>query len=156
MQHPEKGRSGDFWFEVHEKNGLVALALLTIFWCWTAVRRGDPGLGSWLPYFSANRRRALADDIRLHLRALLGHGLPRSDEQPLANAVHGLGALTALGTACTGAAGYFLSQKWALSIHGNLAVLMWAYFGGHVLMSLIHEFARDPVLRNMFVFRAKK
>lgn len=157
MQQPQGGKSGDFWFEVHEKAGLGALAVLVLFWLWTALRGGgEPKLGDWFPYLSGRRLKALWADIGAHLAMLGGGKLPVTEAQPLANAVHGLGALLATIMAATGTLGYFYHKGWALNLHEAFTIPIWIYFGGHVIMSLIHEFAKDPVLSNMFKFGKRK
>lgn len=156
MPHPKQGQQGDFWFEVHEKTGLVALGGLVLFWLWAMFRRGEPSLADWFPYLSSRPLNSLMADTKAHLAILRGGKLPTSSEQPLANAVHGLGALIALIMAATGTLGYFYDMGLALKLHEAFTVPMWLYFGGHVLFSFYHEFAHDPVLRNMFVFKARK
>ena len=55
MTYPKGGKPGDFWFEVHEKAGLVALGGLVLFWLWAVFRRREPSLGDWFPYLSGRR-----------------------------------------------------------------------------------------------------
>lgn len=39
MEAPEYGRPGNALFEVHERMGLLALALLTLCWTWPLVQK---------------------------------------------------------------------------------------------------------------------
>ena len=97
MTYPKGGKPGDFWFEVHEKAGLVALGGLVLFWLWAVFRRREPSLGDWFPYLSGRRLAALWADTKAHLAILRGGKLPISDDQPLANAFHGLGVVHHVG-----------------------------------------------------------
>ena len=151
MQAPSRNRPGDQWFEVHEKLGLVTLAVLASFWLWAMVRTREVGFAMLFPWFSLSRMRDVVADLDAHLRSIRRGKLPLSEAKPLANAVHGLGIVVATIMAVTGAAGYFLPQARALlGIHSAVSTLMWAYLIGHAGVAVIHEFSGDRLLQRMF------
>ena len=95
MQAPGRGRPGDALFEIHEKSGLAALAILIIFWGWSLVRRGETRFSLLFPWFDRQRRRAFAADLIAHFRVLRGGAVPLTEGKPFASAIHGLGLLIA-------------------------------------------------------------
>ncbi len=151
MQAPGRNRPGDQWFEVHEKVGLVTLAVLAGFWIWAMVRTREVRFTVLFPWFSLGRMRDVVSDLGVHLRSIRRGKLPLSEAKPLANAVHGLGIVVATTMAVTGAAGYFLPQaRPLLGVHVAVSTLMWAYLMGHAGVAVVHEFSGDRLLQRMF------
>lgn len=156
MEPPRPGRTGDQWFELHEKFGLGALGVLFFFWIWVVFRSGETSMGMLFPWFSGNRVRAVFADIVDHLRSIRQCNLSFSEHQPLADAVHGLGLITATIMALSGAAGYFLPQADALlKVHQAVSTAMWIFLIVHAGVAVIHEFSRDHILLRMFSFSRK-
>lgn len=158
MEGPNRGRPGDWFYELHEWGGLAGLGLLTLFWLWVFVRRNETPVSAMLPWFSSARRVALVEDLRLHIAALKDRHWPQSTNDAMASATHGLGLLTAMAMAATGAAtllwpGGSALHATVLSTHKVLANLMWAYLIGHASIAVLHHFAGDDSLKRMFRIR---
>ncbi len=146
-------------FEAHELVGLSAVAVVLAFWAWIAVRRGEPGLGEMVPWFSSRHRRALAEDFSRHWAALTRGRLPEyRPHSPFVTAIHGLGLLTATGMALTGFT-WWLGEDLGLlgglgeaaeEIHELLSNLMWAYLIGHAGLAIIHQLKGELIVREMF------
>ena len=161
MEGPSRGRPGDWLYGLHEWAGLFGLVLLTLFWLWVLIRRNETSVGAMLPWFASARRAALVSDVRLHLAALRDRRWPRSTTDALASSTHGLGLVTALIMAATGAAtligsGGTAMHDLALSIHQVFANLMWAYVVGHATAAALHRIAGDDSLVRMFSLRPQK
>jgi cytochrome b561 len=161
MEVPKpNGLGGNFAFQLHETIGLGSLGVLTVFWLWTLVRRGEYNIGDLVPWFSMRRRQVLFADLGNHLRLAIKARLPDpSNQGGLPSAIHGLGLLVATGMAVTGAAvavfpggaGALTSiARVALEIHKALANLMWAYLIGHASLAVLHQATGHGVLRAMF------
>ena len=58
------------WFEVHEYLGLTAFALAFAFWLTLFFREQGSQPGLLFPWFSGARRKALAEDVKRHVRDL--------------------------------------------------------------------------------------
>lgn len=154
MEHPRRDRPGDFLFEVHEKLGLVILALLIVYWIWAMVRSGEKSFGLFFPWFSGQRLRDLGADIKRHAAAIARGTLPPAEDLPLASAIHGLGIICATGLAVTGSVGYFIPAGRAfLGYHELFVTPMWIYLGGHVVMTILHELKGERLLAKMFLGR---
>jgi cytochrome b561 len=147
-------------FSAHQYLGLGSLLILIVFWLWTLIRRGEMEVGALLPWFSRRRCAALTADVAGHLRALLSFRIPaQTDQGALASAVHGLGLLTAMTMAVTGAAVYVGTSPdgqltpffaTALEVHRVIANLMWAFLMGHAAMAIVHELKGRRLLTRMF------
>ena len=156
MQAPGRNRPGDQWFEVHEKVGLGALAVLAGFWIWAMVRTREVRFAMLFPWFSLSRTRDVWADLKDHLRSLGRGKLPLSEARPLANAVHGLGLIIATIMAVTGAAGYFIPQARALlGVHEAVSTGMWAYLIGHAGIAILHELTGDRLIQRIFTFEKR-
>lgn len=147
MRGPEPNRPGDSWFEVHEKVGIAAAAILVAFWLWSVVRSGETRFVAFFPWFSPPQLKLVLGDAR-RLFAPLHEG---RSERPFASAIHGLGLIVATVMAATGLLGYFVaSARSLLGVHGTVAPLMWAYLAGHVGISIIHEVRGERIVAPMF------
>lgn len=152
MQSPGKNRPGDSLFEIHEKVGIGAVAILVAFWIWGMIRSGETRFVAFFPWFSPKQLRLVASDAK-RLFAPLDMG---REERPFASAVHGLGLIIATIMALSGLIGYFVaSARFLLSVHETVAPLMWAYLIGHVAISLIHELQGERVLARMLSIRTR-
>jgi len=78
--------------------------------------------------------------------------LKHADESPLASAMHGLGLLTVLAMAGTGAVMALggVHDGPVLEIHRLLASLMWVYLIAHASAALLHQVQGHHVLQRMF------
>lgn len=155
MEAPEEGRPGNTLFEIHEKVGLAALAILVTFWVWSLVRHGEARFSTLFPWLRGERRRAFRADLVAHARALRGGVIPLTEGKPFASAIHGLGLLIATLMATTGALGYFVPQtRFLLEVHETAAPLMWAYLIGHAGVAVVHQIKGDALITRMFsIFR---
>lgn len=170
MEAPRHGREAEglpgTLFVWHEDVGLFAFVVVAVFWMWILMRRGETPLGKLLPWFSRVRMKELKDDGSRHVRALRRMDLPRyRDQSALAAATHGLGLLTITAMGVTGGIFYFghdapgaLGQIAAATkdVHETLATLVWAYFYGHVGISLLHALKGDDVVRPMFRLQSRR
>ena len=147
MRSPGSNRPGDSWFELHEKVGIAATAILVAFWLWSMVRSGETRFVAFFPWFSPSQLKlVLADARRLFAPLREGHS-----ERPFASAIHGLGLVVATVMAGTGLLGYFVaSARSLLGVHEAVAPLMWAYLVGHVGISIIHEVRGERIVVPMF------
>ncbi|WP_238372331.1 cytochrome b/b6 domain-containing protein [Heliomarina baculiformis] len=164
LRPAENGSDGNLWFGVHEICGLIAFALILLFWIVLTVRKHGTPAGLLFPWFSPVRLSALWSDVKRHANALFRLRLPaHDDESPLANAVHGLGIVLITAMAVTGTVYYAIGGAnpdagelvgAAMFIHRTLSNLVWAYLIGHVGMAVLHHFFTDFNLRGMWSFHA--
>lgn len=147
-------------FQLHAWVGVASFGIVMAFWLWTLARRSEAGIGAFVPWFSASRRRAILDDLRAYGAALRRLEMPDATvHAAFANAVHGLGLLLATYLSATGFIVYtqmaadgsmtrlgHMLADW----HGALANVMWAYLIGHALMALLHQILGEGLLRKMW------
>ena len=153
MEGPKPGLPEDPLYELHQWGGLTSLGLVSLFWLWTLVRRGETSLGALVPWFSSARLAAVRTDLKLHGRALIRFRLPDDRLGALASAVHGLGLLTVTTMAVTGAASLVATTALAepiIEFHKIMANFMWAYLVAHASLAVIHHLGGSDVLRQMF------
>lgn len=153
MTEPKPGLPEDPLLQFHEWGGLTSLGVMTAFWLWTIVRRGETSIAALLPWFSARRVAAVWADLKSHGRALARFRLPHDRTGALASAVHGLGLLIVTAMALTGASSLLVAENVAepiLELHKFLGNFMWAYLVGHASLAVIHHVAGSDVLRQMF------
>ena len=153
VERPRAAKPGNVFYEIHEVVGLTTLAVVMLFWLWSLVRRRETAFAALLPWFSAPRLKALAADLRVHGAHLRRLRLPPSDtETPLASAVHGLGLLTALAMAASGALLYpqAVPGGAVLAVHKAVSNLMWANLIGHAALALLHQLTGHRALQRMF------
>lgn len=163
MQVPSAHHSGNVFFEVHKNSGILAAVLVLLFWAVIATRGVGTEVGLLFPEFSANRRTALASDVRRHWSALRHGQLPGfQDASPLVAAGHGLGLVLVTVMVATG--GVWEGLRWSgafsqpvadriLELHSLTSVFVWAYLIGHGLMALRHHYAGDQNLASMWSLR---
>lgn len=153
MQSPSRSRPGDSFFEIHEKVGIAATAILVAFWIWSIIRSGETRLVAFFPWFSLKQLGLVAADAKRLFAPLE----PESTERPFASAIHGLGLIVATVMALSGVLGYFVaSAKPLLEVHETAAPLMWAYLIGHVAVSLLHELRGERIIWAMLSLSARK
>jgi cytochrome b561 len=164
MEMPEREHPRTWWqtlgFTLHEGIGLLMLLLIAGWFVWLFVRRHEEGPQALFPWFAQVSRHALIDAVRDSLLSLKKRQMPLSSETDrIARAVHGLGALCALGMALSGLLVWLgLSSQgeladWArldLDLHQALATLMWIYVLSHAAMSLLHHRRGETTLKQMF------
>jgi cytochrome b561 len=153
VERPRDGQAGSAFYEIHRIVGLGTLGIVVAFWLWTVLRRTETPFSALFPWLSSQRRTAVIADLKTHIAQLRRRQLPPADvETPLASAVHGLGLLTALAMAGTGA---FLFRQpvpagIVLEAHQAIANLMWAYVISHAGLAVLHQFTGHAVLQRMF------
>jgi len=155
VEQPRKGAPGNLFYQIHEIVGLSTLGVVSAFWIWVLVRRGETSWPALFPWFAPARLRNLAADIGRHWAALRRFKLPEAEEMPLATAVHGLGLLTVTAMAVTGAAFALLGlprdqARLVLQIHKLVANFMWAYLIAHAGLAVLHQFLGEPVIKRIF------
>lgn len=142
-------------FEAHRFVGLASVAIVVLHWLWSARPHMDGGIGHLFPWAGANRAR-LFRELGGLLRGQLPEGGPHGG---LAGAVHGLGLLVATAMAASGVVLFFLfpesgplpgAARAAATVHSAVANLVWAYWGGHVGMAVVHHLTGHDTLRRMF------
>lgn len=152
-RHAHDHPIGYLFLLIHEYDGLVAAAILLLHWLWLAL---DRQLFSHLfPWTFQGGRDIITDIQGLFRGQISGTG----DRGGLPGFVHGLGLLTATAMGLTGV-GIFLIfhqphtpeaiKDLVKGAHSLIANLIWIYFGGHVLLAVIHEMMGHPVIRQMF------
>jgi cytochrome b561 len=157
VERPRDGQAGNLFYEVHKVVGLTTLGLVLAFWLWNVVRSRETPFAMLFPWFSSHRLTVVMEDLRAHLAQLRRFRLPAAEpDTPLASAVHGLGLLTVLAMATTGAWLYTQSVPGGLMLeaHEVISNLMWAYVVGHAGLALLHQVAGHAVLQRMFGNRA--
>ncbi|MEJ2396207.1 MAG: cytochrome b/b6 domain-containing protein [Candidatus Thiodiazotropha sp.] len=164
MQMPGREHPRAWWqtlgFTLHEGIGLLMLPLIAGWFVWLFVRRHEEGPQALFPWFTQAARHALIDAVRGAFLSLKKREIPLSSETDrIARAVHGLGALCALGMALSGLLVWLgLSSQgeladWArlvLDLHQALATLMWIYVLSHAAMALLHHRRGETTLKQMF------
>lgn len=163
---PERvpGQTPDVRLTVHEYGGLVTLVFATFFLCAVFFRRKGTSAGQLFPWFSAQRRRALSADIRIHYESARKLRWPTYDERAaLPSAIHGLGLLLMFAMASLGTiwfagdlAGYREAAvlNFVLDVHKALANLVWAYLIGHASMAVLHHYTQGQSLKEMWSLRS--
>lgn len=153
MQSPGRNRPGDTLFEIHEKVGIAAAAILVVFWIWSVARSGETRFVAFFPWFSARQLGLVWADAR----NLFGPVHQGGRERPFASAVHGLGLVVATIMALSGLIGYFVaSARSLLGVHEAVAPVMWAYLIGHVAISVVHELRGERIVGPMLSLSDRK
>lgn len=149
------GRIGRSFMVLHEYDGLVALGVIFLHWVLLIVDKE-----TLLHLFPWNHDgiASIKMDMRLLLR---GRFLEIDHSGGLPGFVHGLGLLAATGMGLTGLVIFgswqlpgfsTLIKMFFLEIHSYIAVLIWCYVGGHLVMALLHEISGQSVMRRIFRF----
>jgi len=160
MEPPEPDRVGNWYFQVHQYSGLAAFCFVFAFWVVLAIRSRGTAPGALFPWFSGTRLRALRTDAMTHFAALLSRRLPAHDPHAaLPSAVHGLGVLLMSAMAISGTIYYFINSGdpdadgavgAVMFVHRTLANLVWVYLIGHAGLGLVHHYAHDIHLGEMW------
>jgi len=147
-------------FESHELIGLLSLALIIAWFAWLFVRRGEEGPVALFPWLFQAPRRALLQAVQSAWVSVRARVWPSAEaSEPVARAVHGLGALCALGMAVTGflvwlgLSSHGQPTEWSrpmLALHRALATLMWLYVPAHAAMAVLHHARGEATLRRIF------
>ncbi len=148
-------RNTSWLLQTHFYLGLTIAALVLWHWTWLLTRERIllHHLFPWSP-----RRLAEAWGA---IRGALKKTLPQSgpDGSSLVGLVHGLGLLALTAVAALGTLVFILIQLHAgrseaaeiiEDIHIALAWILIVYWGGHVLLALVHQMRGDPVITRMF------
>jgi cytochrome b561 len=160
MTAPGKNREEDLLFEVHEYTGIVAFVLIVAFCIYSMVRRRGTPSNLLFPWFSAESRRALLADIRIHVQALSKFRLPdHARNAAFPSAIHGLGILLILVMASTGVAWFVaiqlgdMAKPWgeaAKELHELVSSVVWVYLLGHAGIALVNQLAGKQRLSDMW------
>ena len=160
---PSPTATGNIWFAAHAYVGLAAFGFVLLFWLVLTARRIGTTPGLLFPWFNGARLAALWADTKVHLAALTRFRLPVFDAHaPLASAVHGLGVLLMTAMALTGTIYYVINTGnpdagglvgVVMLVHKTLANLVWAYLIGHAGLGVVHHFASNQSLGEMWSLR---
>ena len=132
-------------FEVHEKVGMLLLALLILHWLWSLSGHVQGGIGQLFPWFSKKRMADVASETRDAINFNLPD--PATGNNALAGAVHGLGLLVITAMAASGTVIFFnLSKTGHMTelgetfkdLHSLAAPLMWLYLTSHIAIAAAH------------------
>jgi cytochrome b561 len=160
MRLPKLGRirssSEAFFFTMHEWIGLAACAIVVLHILWSALGTAKGGLVRLFPYFSAEGREGIINEIKEIPGWLSGKLHETAEESALAGTVHGLGLLLVLGMASTGTVVFFGMNEVTghmspfvhaiAEIHGTGGNLVWAYLIGHIGMVVLHRIKGHDLL----------
>lgn len=148
------GEAPDTSFLLHEYIGIASMAVVTLFWIWTLVRRRETSFTRLIPWFSIRAIGAVLADGRAQLVLLLRGRAPDDADGPLASATHGLGLLTLTAMALTGTIYFFIvgtpSARPVLIAHKLMANLMWAYLIAHAGLAVLHQLLGTDMVSRMF------
>lgn len=153
VPHPHRAPTagGLLFFRLHEWIGLAAVAVIAAHWVYSALFAGDADFRHLFPWHRAGRAV-----IRRDIRSLLSGHFPEDTGGGLSGFIHGLGLLAVTGMAVSGLALFFVfdhgtaTARHAAVLHSFVANFAWAYWYGHVGMTLIHAWRRDGVVTGIF------
>jgi cytochrome b561 len=155
MQVPQETHPENVFYEVHRVGGFAAGGVALIFWGLVLFRTVGTDAGLLMPWFSPARRAAFVRDALRHLRAMRrGHFAQYRAASPFPAALQGLGLLLVSAMAATGLTFTFVQDDSllgaALWAHGLMADLVWAFLIGHGLTALLHHYAGEQDLADMW------
>ena len=142
-------------FEAHEAVGIAAVIIVVAHWLWSLSSRADGGLLRLFPW-SGSAWREVKSDVTMLMNRQLPDGGARGG---LPGLVHGLGFLAVSCMALTGAALFVLfpetgkpddTVEFIADFHSFIANFVWAYWGGHVALALLHKKAGHSTVQDMF------
>jgi len=152
MEHPKPGVVREALelqlFEIHEYNGLLALALLLVHLMYSLMSAGDSSWRALFPWLHKEGRAKLCGELG-QLSSWMKQGLPHPDaSHALASTVHGLGLLAAamagllgaciyLGMAADGAVSEGIHD--VMELHELFGMAVIAYLVLHVLATIMHQ-----------------
>lgn len=137
------GEVGSIFFRCHIIFGICTFVIVLIHWCWSILGNPRGGIRHLFPWTAAGLKAVRADT-----KNLLAHcQLPAMGPRPgLPGFVHGLGLLVVSGMAISGIFIFvaWLGSVWSVfhdvaHIHVFIAFLVWAYWLGHIVMSVLHH-----------------
>lgn len=151
-----------YLFPYHQYLGVGAATVLLLFWLYSYAAYDLVLLFPW----GRAGRRAVLSEVRDVLR---GHLPAEGHRLGLSSFIHGLGILAATGCAVTGLVMFAMIPpghvgppedpiaftRYTLT-HKFFGELLWAYWIGHALMTVVHEAAGHRVLRDIFWQAARK
>ena len=142
-------------FEAHELVGIAAVLIVLAHWLWSLFSRGGVCLAHLFPWSGSAWAEVKAD-----LRLLMDRQLPEGGSRGgLPGFVHGLGILAVTGMAFTGGVLFIIfpetgkpddTVKFFIETHEFIANIVWAYWGGHVALGLLHKRAGHTTVQEMF------
>ncbi|MEK6748866.1 MAG: cytochrome b/b6 domain-containing protein [Pseudomonadota bacterium] len=141
-------------YELHEWIGMTAILFTVLHWLYSLRTRDDARLTVLFPWSGA-KFAAIKDEVRA-----LAHGQFSAPDQSgkLASLVHGLGFLAVTAMAVSGA---ILFVAWPETgaipkdiklvgeAHELMANAIWAYWVGHVGLSILHQIQGHSTLTDM-------
>lgn len=142
-------------FEAHEAVGIAAVIVVLGHWLWTAAGRADGGLAHLFPWGGSAWVEVKNDMAKLMNRQLPDGGARGG----LPGLVHGLGFLAVTGMALTGAVLFVIfpekgkpddTVELVADVHSFIANFVWAYWGGHVALALLHKRVGHSTVQDMF------
>jgi cytochrome b561 len=147
-------------YELHEAVGLAALAIVLLHWLSSLLQQGGANLRHLFPW-GVQGRVEVMKDIQTLRQGELPAGGPRGG---LAGLVHGLGFLAVTGMVITGGV-LFLTwpeqgdiPEWVDiigEVHGTIGSLVWAYWGAHIVLAVLHGRAGHTEVRDIFRLSGK-
>ena len=160
MERPEPDEQvsamADFFWEVHESVGVVAVLAIVLHWLWLFISK-DTGFHHLFPWGKAGRNQIMQDIAQIKNKQMLKGG-PGS--AGLVGLVHGLGFLAVSGMAITGATLFVILPegnvplsslaKQVEELHEGISSLVWIYWIGHVGMAFLHKRTGDDTVTKMF------
>jgi len=145
-------------FEAHEFVGVTALFIVLAHWLWVLRSRAVGGLAHLFPW-SGQAWLDVKNDVSKLMNRQLPDGGPRGG---LPGLVHGLGFLAVTAMVLTGGVLFVLfpetgkpdaTTNFVVEIHEFISNFVWAYWGGHVALALLHKRAGHSLVREMFSLR---
>lgn len=161
MRGPHPSRPDGVGFEAHEILGATILAIIILHWLWSCTHP-DEGLRHLFPWTRAGLRNVLAQLSAGVRERCLPRGGPDGGVGGLAGFIHGLGLLAVTVMVLVGSAFFLLrlagasqdSLGIAEDVHDVFAVVVWIYWGGHLLATVLHSFVGESIWRRMFSVHA--
>lgn len=156
MRGPHPARPDSFGFASHEVLGTAILLLVVAHWLWILAHPAE-GWRGLFPWTRSGMRRVV-HELWAGLRYRRLPSSRAGSEGALAGFVHGLGLLAVSATAVIGGT-FFLARMAGAShvtlgaienVHDVFAVLVWAYWSGHLGITILHSLLRQPVWKPMF------
>jgi cytochrome b561 len=145
-------------FEAHEAVGLTAVVIVVIHWLWSMLAKADGGLAHLFPWSGA----AWAE-VKTDVSGLMNRQLPQGGPRGgLPGLVHGLGFLAVTAMAITGAVLFVIfpehgkpndTVNFIAEVHSLISNFVWAYWGGHIAMALMHKRSGHSNVKDMFTLK---
>jgi len=160
MRRPFPGNPPAWPNSLHEYVGLGSFAVVTAFWVWTMLRRGETHLARLIPWFSIVRLQDVIADLAAQLRRVARGQTPDDADGAFASAIHGLGLLAVTMMAVTGSVFFFMHgtpvAHSMLSLHKTIANLVWAYLVVHAGLAVLHHLLGSDIFSRMFWIKAHR